>query len=149
MLFPSSPPFNCPQLTLELGSHGDVLPRILWTGVVSSGTAEPSGYPSVFRGPGGPMLGEHAHELFTRPHLRGHRVRTTGPRENDGLDDGVDAAWSTRFTGTKFESTATHLRITAADPQAGLARFFTRFSSRSALKVASKAAEDCRTPKLS
>ena len=101
MLFPSSPPFDCPQLTLELGAHGDLLPRILWTGVVSSETAEPSGYPSIFRGPGGPMLGEHAHELFTRPHLRGHRVRTTGPRRDDGLDHhGVDAAWSTRFTRT-------------------------------------------------
>src|SRR5688572_30147137 len=116
MLFPSSPPFDCPQLTLELGAHGDMLPRILWTRVVASGTAEPSGYPSVFRGPGGPMLGEHAHELFTRPHLRGHRVRTSGLRDSDGPDhQGVDAAWSTRFTRTQVESTATHLRITASD----------------------------------
>lgn len=122
MLFPSSPPFNCPQLTLELGAHGDMLPRILWTGVVSSGSAETSGYPSVFRGPGGPLLGEHAHELFTRPHLRGHRVRAAGPRQNDGVDQHrVDAAWSTRFTRAQVESTGTHLRITATDRQAGLA----------------------------
>lgn len=122
MLFPPSPPFDCPQLTIELDDDDDLLPRILWSGVVASGEAEPSGYPSVFRGPGGPLLGEHAHELFTRPHLRGHRLRSPGARQDDVVErPGVDAAWSTRFAGTEVTSTKTRLLVTATDAPAGLA----------------------------
>ena len=114
MLFPTGDPFACPQLTLELDTTGDLLPRVLWAGLTTAAPA-PSGYPAVFRGPGGPMLGEHAHELFTRPHLRGHRM--PGP----GAPAGSDAAWSTRFARTALDATATRLVVSAIDERAGLA----------------------------
>ena len=93
MLFPPRSLDGSPQLTLELDAsgNGDLLPRILWAGVATPATAAPGGCPSTFRGPGVPLLGEHAHELFTRPHLIGHRVGAPGS----------DAAWSTRFVGRR------------------------------------------------
>ncbi|PKH37350.1 alpha-galactosidase [Nocardioides alpinus] len=111
MIFPPRGLDGCPRLTLELDADGDLLPRILWAGVSTDGTAGPSGYPSTFRGPGMPLLGEHAHELFTRPHLVGHR--TDAP--------GSDAAWSTRFTLDGVEESDSLLVVRAADPAAGLA----------------------------
>ncbi len=45
--------------------------------------------PPVQNGPGMPLLGEHAHGLFTRPHLRGHRLGDGATR--------TGADWSTRF----------------------------------------------------
>lgn len=113
MIFPPAPPSGCPRLSIELDTGGDLLPRVLWAGLSTSATSGPSGHPAVFRGPGVPMLGEHAHELFTRPHLRGHRV-------HHARDPG-DAAWSTHFLRTGLDATDTQLRITAVDTQAGLA----------------------------
>ena len=109
MLFPPHSPGGRPQLTLELDADGDLLPRILWAGISTDAVAAPSGLPSMFRGPGVPLLGEHAHELFTRPHLVGHR---TG---------GADAAWSTRFVVDEVDASDTRLVVTAADAVAGLA----------------------------
>ena len=112
MLFPTHRPGDEPRLTLELDlqpdSRGDMLPRILWAGVAASDQVGPSGYPSTFRGPGVPLLGEHAHELFTRPHLRGHRV------------GGADAAWSTRFLVRDVDAQDSRLVVTADDDAAGL-----------------------------
>jgi alpha-galactosidase len=109
MLFPpTTTTTDHPQLAIELDHAGDLLPRILWAGTTTSATAGPSGYPSTFRGPGVPLLGEHAHELFTRPHLRGHRV------------GGADAAWSTRFLVRDVDADDTRLVVTADDDAAGL-----------------------------
>ncbi|WP_310528738.1 alpha-galactosidase [Nocardioides sp.] len=116
MLFPATVPFPCPQLSLELDLTDHFLPRVLWTGIVAPGTGGPSGYPSLFRGPGVPLLGEHAHELFTRPHLRGHRMRT---RSGDAAPV-ADAAWSTRFERSELETEQAYLRIAAVDTAAGL-----------------------------
>lgn len=110
MLFPATSPSACPQLSIELAEHDDGLPRILWAGVVSDGVGA-SGYPALFRGPGAPLLGEHAHELFTRPHLRGHRVRAGG---------GASTGWSTRFGGVRVGSQGHRLRVEASDDDAGL-----------------------------
>src|SRR5688572_25056051 len=122
MLFPPSPS-GTPHLALELdldpdlagdlgpGARGHLLPRILWAGVAGPDAAGPSGYPSTFRGPGVPLLGEHAHELFTRPHLRGHRTGAPGS----------DAAWSTRFLLDGVEAGDERLVVSATDDAAGLA----------------------------
>lgn len=110
MLFPPHSVDGSPQLTLELDHRGDLLPRILWAGVTTPPTTGPAGYPSTFRGPGVPLLGEHAHELFTRPHLRGHRAGAPGS----------DAAWSTRFLVDDVDATDTRLVVTAQDAAAGL-----------------------------
>ncbi|WP_439936869.1 alpha-galactosidase [Nocardia sp. N13] len=109
MLFPpTTTTTDHPRLAIELDPAGDLLPRILWAGTTTSTTAGPSGYPSTFRGPGVPLLGEHAHELFTRPHLRGHRV------------GGSDAAWSTRFLVQDLDAGDSRLVVTAEDDAAGL-----------------------------
>ncbi len=112
MLFPPRSLDGSPQLTLELDAsgNGDLLPRILWAGVTTPATAAPGGYPSLFRGPGVPLLGEHAHELFTRPHLMGHRVGAPGS----------DAAWSTRFVVDEVTETDERLVVRATDAAAGL-----------------------------
>jgi alpha-galactosidase len=110
MLFPPRSLAEAPQLTLELDTGGDLLPRILWAGVTTPTTHGASGCPPIFRGPGVPLLGEHAHELFTRPHLRGHRAGAPGS----------DAAWSTRFLVRDVEATDTRLVLTAEDSTAGL-----------------------------
>ncbi len=112
MLFPPRSLDGSPQLTLELDApgNGDLLPRILWAGVATSATAAPGGHPSTFRGPGVPLLGEHAHELFTRPHLMGHRA---GAPESD-------AAWSTRFVVDEMTQSDEWLVVRATDAAAGL-----------------------------
>ncbi|MCW2739200.1 alpha-galactosidase [Nocardioides sp.] len=110
MLFPPRSPDGCPWLALELDTDGDLLPRILWAGVATPTTAAPAGYPSTFRGPGVPLLGEHAHELFTRPHLSGHRTGAPGS----------DAAWSTRFVLDHVEESDSRLVVRAGDAAAGL-----------------------------
>ncbi|HET9945491.1 MAG TPA: glycoside hydrolase family 36 N-terminal domain-containing protein, partial [Actinomycetes bacterium] len=54
-----------------------------------------------------PLLGEHAHGRFTRPHLRGHR--------RDG------SSWSTRFALLGVEENDGRLVVRAVDEAAGLA----------------------------
>ncbi len=111
MLFPPRGLDGRPHLALELDASGELLPRILWTGLATADTTAPSGYPSTFRGPGMPLLGEHAHELFTRPHLTGHRSGAPGS----------DAAWSTRFRVDGIEECDTHIAVRSTDAAAGLA----------------------------
>ena len=45
MLFPARSLDGSPQLTLELDTRGDLLPRILWAGVATSATAAPERLP--------------------------------------------------------------------------------------------------------
>ncbi|MCW2792377.1 MAG: glycoside hydrolase clan [Nocardioides sp.] len=111
MLFPLGSPTG-PRTCLELDTTGDALPRVLWAGLASDGTPGAGGIPRVPHGPGMPLLGEHAHARYTRPHLRGHRL---------GAEPGTAGrAWTTRFVTDGIEATDTRLRITAADPAAGL-----------------------------
>ncbi|MGZ4486747.1 MAG: alpha-galactosidase [Nocardioides sp.] len=106
MLFPSA---TGPTTCLELDTSGDGLPRVVWTGPTPSGVdPAPTGTPP--RGPGMPLLGEHAHGRYTRPHLRGHRTEA-GP---------AGAGWTTRFTSRDITTTETTLRLEAADEHAGL-----------------------------
>ncbi|NYD42926.1 alpha-galactosidase [Nocardioides panaciterrulae] len=114
MLFPlGTAPGPHPRLALELDTAGDGLPVVLWTGLVP-GAASTTGLPRVPYGPGMPLLGEHAHGLFTRPHLRGHRL---------GEDGSTGRGWSTRFVLEDVAEVGDHgtaLRIAAHDRQAGL-----------------------------
>ena len=65
--------------------------------MVSSGRPRPSGCPSMFRGPGGPLLGEHAHELLHPTPPSRAPVRTAGhgqtmyrpPRRRRGVVDAL------------------------------------------------------------
>ena len=61
-----------------------------------------------------PLLGEHGHVRYTRPHLRGHRL---------GPDGTAGRAWSTRFITDTFlvEEDRLHLTATDADAQLGVA----------------------------
>jgi alpha-galactosidase len=114
MLFPSPTSSTPPRTCLELDDSGDDLPVVLWTGLATDVQADCSGLPRVANGPGMPLLGEHARGLFTRPHLRGHRVAPEGGDLAAGL------SWSTRFVRDTLESTDERLRLTATDRAAGL-----------------------------
>jgi alpha-galactosidase len=119
MLFPSptsSSSSGTPRTCLELDGSGDDLPVVLWTGLAADGETDGagSGLPRVPNGPGMPLLGEHARGLFTRPHLRGHRVAPEGANLAAGL------SWSTRFVRDTLEAADERLRLTAADQAAGL-----------------------------
>ncbi len=85
--------------TLEFDTSGDGLPVVRWSG-------DP--------GPGMPLLGEHAHERFTRPHLRGHRVVVEGGHVSAGH------GWSTRFTQQDLTTDGPMVSLTASDSTAGL-----------------------------
>jgi alpha-galactosidase len=111
MLFPSPAE---KRTTVELVLEDGRLPVVTWSGLGGSGTAEEPVPPAV-NGPGMPLLGEHAHGLFTRPHLRGQRVEGTADRLRPG------ASWSTRFATDEVTVESATLRIAAADKAAGLA----------------------------
>ena len=88
MLFPlrNMAQHACTGLDLEWSPSG--LPWVTWLGHL------PAGIPAHAMGaaPGQvrhmPLLGEHGHVRYTRPHLRGHRL---------GPDGTAGHAWSTRF----------------------------------------------------
>ena len=110
MLFPSGPGAARPRTCLELDRSGEGLPRVLWVGPVS-GTPTRGGGPGVGNAPGMPLLGEHAYARFTRPHLRGHRLRPSG---------GAGRSWTTRFATDTLQSTDERLHLTASDAHAEL-----------------------------
>ncbi len=83
---------------------------MLWAGHVA-GAPSPAGLPATDKGPGMPLLGEHAHALYTRPHLRGHRL---GP-------GGAGRSWTTRFATDRLDVADERLVVEASDPDAGLA----------------------------
>jgi len=94
---------------LEFVEVDDGLPVLTWLGVGDTADAgEP--VPLQDLGPGLPLLGEHAHARYTRPHLRGHRVE----------GDRTGGAWSTRFRTDDVTATSDTLRITGHDDGAGL-----------------------------
>jgi len=106
MLFPQGDSAT-PRTGLELAPTDDGLPVVTWAGLVSSGTA---GLPRWPTGPGLPLLGEHARGLFTRPHLRGHRVE----------DESVGRSWTTQFTCIGVEAEGDRLLVRGVDEAAGL-----------------------------
>ena len=110
MLFPpAGRTATGPHTGLELDASGDGLPRVLWAGHVP-GEPTSAGVPVTDRGPGVPLLGEHAHALFTRPHLRGHRLG----------HGGAGRSWTTRFGSDRLDVTDERLVVEASDPDAGL-----------------------------
>jgi alpha-galactosidase len=113
MIFPPGP-VDGPQTSVELDTTADTLPTVLWTGLVTPGPVDPGGVPLLPHGPGMPLLGEHSHERFTRPHLRGHRLGT------DAAGPTAGRSWSTRFRTVDITTTGTGLRIDAMDAEAGL-----------------------------
>ncbi len=90
------------------------LPRATWTGLWRGTDPAEAGLAGADERLGVPLLGEHTHDLFTRPHLRGHRLRVDGTRVVTGTD------WSTRFEVTAVESVPDRWRLEASDPAAGL-----------------------------
>ncbi|MCW2765905.1 MAG: glycoside hydrolase clan [Nocardioides sp.] len=115
MLFPLGGPSG-PLTCVELDTSGDGLPRVVWAGPATDGAPRCGGLPVAPNGPGMPLLGEHAHGRFTRPHLRGHRF---DPATGTGGE-----AWTTRFVADQLAVSDTTLRLTAADAAAGLALVF-------------------------
>ena len=119
MLFPGpAVPGRATRVEVEL--DGDGWPVLTWTGLCDPTPAEGDGGPTplVPNGPGMPLLGEHARGLFTRPHLRGHRIASTGDVPATGL------SWSTKLVCRSLEEGGDHvpvLTVRAEDEVAGLA----------------------------
>src|SRR5215469_7690097 len=112
MLFP---PRNTAQhaitgLDLEWSRSG--LPQVTWLGRLPAGTPAHSMVAAAGQVRHMPLLGEHGHVRYTRPHLRGHRL---------GPDGTAGRAWSTRFITDTFlvEDDRLHLTATDADAQLG------------------------------
>ncbi len=116
MLFPVPRPGST-ATSIELDTSGDAMPWVLWTGQASDGL-DPSGTaPRVAKGPGIPLLGEQAHGLLTRPHLRGYRL-------DPGADPGdAGASWTPRLSVDSLDTApeGDRLRLTASDAAAGIA----------------------------
>ena len=101
---------------LELTDDASGWPHVLRLGLLEPGPPATDGADEPDAGalgPGGrgvPLLGEHSRGLYTRPHLRGHRVAADGPGRS----------WSTRFERREVSVGADLLVITASDAEAGL-----------------------------
>ncbi|MBF4764292.1 alpha-galactosidase [Nocardioides islandensis] len=106
MLFPHARGAGQGRTTLLLDTAGDSLPRVTWLGY----DAAAGPITGVTGGPAMPLLGEHAHGRFTRPHLRGHR--------RDG------SSWSTRFALVGVDEADDRLTVRAVDEAAGLALLY-------------------------
>ena len=112
MLFPSGDlPSPRPRTCLELDDAQTGLPQVTWAGHVARGTSSPAGVPTPGRNPGMPLLGEHATGRYTRPHLRGHRLRAGG---------GAGRAWTTSFETQSLDVTDGALLLRASDQHAEL-----------------------------
>jgi alpha-galactosidase len=94
-----------PHTGLELDDSGSGLPAVTWFGHSRGDGDHPEATALGGCGASMPLLGEHSHALFTRPHLRGHRWA------ND--DSGL--SWSTRFTTDALMITEEGLRLEASD----------------------------------
>ncbi|MEI2714542.1 MAG: alpha-galactosidase [Nocardioides sp.] len=108
MLFPAHA--DTATTSLVWSEHDDRLATIHWVGAAQSGTSGACPTPLAINGPGLPLLGEHAHERFVRPHLRGHRLTTAGPGRS----------WTPWFRPTSTESSEVSLTFTGRDEAAGL-----------------------------
>ena len=107
-----------PVTGLQLTRDNDGWPHVLWLGVLEPGDGtlveSDSDRPDPGAlGPGGrglPLLGEHSRGLYTRPHLRGHRV----------VGGEAGRSWSTRFVCCDVRIEAQSLVVAASDAEAGL-----------------------------
>src|SRR5881394_1955056 len=111
MRFPIADPTRAwPHTCIELDRPDSGMPKVTWFGH-SRGSPDMAEGPAVV-GPGSgmPLLGEHAHARFTRPHLRGHRLG----------QHGAGLSWTTRFSTRSLEITDGRLRLLAFDEAAEL-----------------------------
>src|SRR3954470_18665791 len=105
MLFPRVVE-GTPRTAVSVTEVDDGLPILSWLGTTDAGPDGPDGFVNVDKGPGLPLLGEHARGRYTRPHLRGYRV-------------GGDA-WSTWFRVVEQSVDDTRWTLRAEDRAAGL-----------------------------
>ena len=111
MLFPrrSTAQHAITVLDLEWSQSG--LPRVTWLGHLPGGISADA----MVAAPGQvrhmPLLGEHGHVRYTRPHLRGHRL---------GPDGTAGRAWSTQFIPGTLVVAEDRLQLSATDADAQL-----------------------------
>ena len=110
MLFPRRNVARHASTGLDLEWSQSGLPQVTWLGHVPSGVSAHDLVAAQGLARRMPLLGEHGHVRYTRPHLRGHRL---------GPDGTAGRAWSTRFiTDTSVvEDDWLHLSATDADAQ--------------------------------
>ena len=111
--FPTRP---SPVTGLEIVHEADGWPHVVRLGVVqpaSDGAPDVDGLaPLGPGGPGIPLLGEHSRGLYTRPHLRGHRV---------GEDGSTGLSWSSSSQEKRVDHDDRLVRVRAHDDAAALA----------------------------
>ena len=114
-LFPPADQGAALRTAIALTPVDGALPVVSWLGPtrgVEPGALRRRGSRRLRRwpthGPGMPLLGEHARGRYTRPHLRGHRLRTADDSETGG-------AWSTWFRPVAEEHDDRRLVVTAVD----------------------------------
>jgi alpha-galactosidase len=110
MRLPDGAPTPVTALQLALDETG--WPRLAPLGVLGPEDGDDplarSGGPGA---PGLPLLGEHSRGLYTRPHLRGHRI---------GADGSPGLGWSTRLRCRALHGDPSRLVVEAEDEAAGL-----------------------------
>jgi alpha-galactosidase len=111
MLFPRRNMTQPASTGLDLEWSPSGLPQVTWLGHLPSGV--PAHDLVAAAGPVRhmPLLGEHGHVRYTRPHLRGHRL---------GPDGATGRAWSTRFRTDSSVVGDDRLELTATDADAQL-----------------------------
>ena len=111
MRFPVADPSTArPHTCIELDRPDGGMPWVTWFGH-SRGSLDMAEGPAVVgHGNEMPLLGEHAHARFTRPHLRGHRLG----------QHGAGLSWTTRFSTRSLEISDGGLRLQAFDEAAEL-----------------------------
>jgi alpha-galactosidase len=121
MLFPGAAVTGA-ATRIEIDLDDDGFPVVLWAGLSDGAGAtapSPGPVPVQENGPGIPLLGEHSRGLFTRPHLRGHRIADAPGAPAPGL------SWSSKLVCESVEESVVdgrpRLTVRAADPVAGLA----------------------------
>jgi alpha-galactosidase len=124
ILFPARSKDDGEITTMVLDVAGDRLPVIAWVGAsgelgapgARSDAEIASGVLAAAGESGCSLLPEHWNDIFTRPALRGHRLRS--PHADGQPLTGRD--WSTAFAATGVTVTDDTLSVDAADPAAGL-----------------------------
>ncbi|MFC5727567.1 MULTISPECIES: alpha-galactosidase [Nocardioides] len=114
MFFPDSS-VPGPVTRVEYSRDDDGFPLLHWTGTLDAPPSTDASSARGGAGPGIPLLGEHARDLFTRPHLRGHRVQASGSEIATGQ------SWSTKLEVEQLDADGPRLVVRTRDAAAGLA----------------------------
>ena len=122
-IFPTAPTESAAtRLVLDGDTHPARLPVVRWLGAdAGAGFDAASAAALLGEWRGTPLLMEHAHGVFERPGLRGHRLAARAHESSVGARDVAGRAWTTAFSPSRVAVVDGVLVIEAADDAADLA----------------------------